>query len=383
MTRPMRIGFFTEVYRPIINGVVASVDGLAEGLRRLGHDVHCFAPHIPGSDEGDGALRMPSLPLPTSTPYRLTVPVVSRRNRRGIINHLDVVHAHSPFVTGWMSVRYARRLHVPLVYTYHTRLEEYAHYLPFDPKATRYAAATLTRSFANLADAVIVPTPAMHRRLAEIGVTAHIEVVASGIDREHFGGGKMRADLRSELGSRTGERLLLFVGRLGREKNVDLLLEALTLAQVPARLAIAGDGPERETLEARANELGLGDRVRFLGAVDRAELPDYYASADAFVFASVSETQGLVLAEAMAAGAPVIAVDTPVVRDVVGGEGRLVESSAQAFAAAIDALPPLQGNPARERCRRAAAAFGIDRQAGKVAALYESLRTREIHAVAP
>ncbi len=383
MTLPMRIGFFTEVYRPIINGVVASVDGLAGGLRALGHEVQCFAPHIPGSDNGDGSLRMPSLPLPISTPYRLTVPLVSRRNRRGIINNLDVLHAHSPFVTGWMSVRYARRLHVPLVYTYHTRLEEYVHYLPFDPKATRYAASTLTRSFANLADAVIVPTPAMRRRLAEIGVTAHIEVVPSGIDLAHFGAGKMRADLRRALGTGDGERLLLFVGRLGREKNVELLLEALTLAQVPARLAIAGDGPEREALEMRAAELGVQDRVRFLGSLERSELPDYYASADAFVFPSVSETQGLVLVEAMAAGSAVIAADAAVVRDVLAGEGRLVALSARAFACAIDALPAAPDPSESARSRSAAARFGIDCQARRVAGLYQALRAREVQAAVP
>lgn len=379
----MRVGFFTEVYRPIINGVVASVDGLAEGLRALGHDVYCFAPHIPGSDEGDGALRMPSLPLPTSTPYRLTVPMVSRRNRRGIINHLDVLHAHSPFVTGWMSVRYARRLRVPLVYTYHTRLEEYVHYLPFDPKATRFAASTLTRSFANLADAVIVPTPAMRKLLAEIGVTAHIEVVPSGIDLEHFGSGKRREELRRSLGTRPGERLLLFVGRLGREKNVDMLLDALTMTKAPARLAIAGDGPERDALEERARELNVSGRVHFLGAVDRAELPDLYASADAFVFPSITETQGLVLAEAMAAGAAIIATDAPAVRDVLGDAGYLVAGSPEAFAAAIDALPESPAPVQVNRSRAVAARFGIEQQARHVVSLYEALRKREVHATAP
>jgi 1,2-diacylglycerol 3-alpha-glucosyltransferase len=379
----MRVGFFTEVYRPIINGVVASVDGLAGGLRALGHDVYCFAPHIPGSDEGDGALRMPSLPLPTSTPYRLTVPLVSRRNRRGIINHLDVLHAHSPFVTGWMSVRYARRLRVPLVYTYHTRLEEYVHYLPFDPKATRFAASTLTRSFANLADAVIVPTPAMRQRLAEIGVTAHIEVVPSGIDLEHFSSGRRRADLRQSLGTQPEEKLLLFVGRLGREKNVELLLDALTMTKVSARLVIAGDGPERDALEVRAKALKLGERVRFLGEVGRDELPDLYASVDAFVFPSVTETQGLVLVEAMAAGTAVIAADAPVVREVLGDAGGLVPLSAAAFAEAIDALPGTPDGPKNAENRRAAARFGIEQQARHVASLYEALRSREISAVAP
>ena len=373
----MRIGFFTEVYRPIVNGVVASVDGLAEGLRRLGHDVHCFAPHIPGSDEADGALRMPSLPLPTGTPYRLTVPMVSRRNRVGIINNLDVLHAHSPFVTGWMSVRYARRLRVPLVYTYHTRLEEYVHYLPFDSKAARYAASTLTRSFANLANAVIVPTPAMRRRLAEIGVTAHIEVVPSGIDLEHFGAGKMRADVRRKLGAAGDERLLLFVGRLAREKNVELLLEALTMTTVPARLAIAGDGPERDVLEQRANELGVADRVRFLGAVGREELPDYYASADAFVFASVSETQGLVLAEALAAGCPVIAVDTPQARDVLGDHATFVSQDARQLAHALETMPASPDPAVRERLRNAALPFGVDIQTDRVIGLYADLIRRE------
>src|SRR5579885_1360042 len=161
----MRVGFFTEVYHPVVNGVVASVDALAAGLRALGHDVYCFAPSMPGYDEGEAEVyRMPSLPLPMGAPYRLTVPMIGRRRRHAIVNRLDVLHAHSPFVTGWMSVRFARRLRIPLIYTYHTRLEEYAHYVPFDETATRRAATTLTRNFANLADAVVVPTPAMRDR---------------------------------------------------------------------------------------------------------------------------------------------------------------------------------------------------------------------------
>jgi 1,2-diacylglycerol 3-alpha-glucosyltransferase len=173
------------------------------------------------------------------------------------------------------------------------------------------------------------------------------------------------------------------VGRLGREKNVELLLEALTLTQVPARLAIAGDGPEREVLEARAGELGVGERVRFLGPLERSELPDYYASADAFVFPSVTETQGLVLVEAMAAGCAVIAADAPVVGEVLAGEGRLVALSAQAFAAAIDALPDSADPAESARSRAAAARFGIDSQARRVAGLYEALRAREVQAAVP
>ncbi|MGZ3521190.1 MAG: glycosyltransferase [Vulcanimicrobiaceae bacterium] len=379
----MRVGFFTEVYRPVVNGIVASVDALAGGLRARGHEVYCFAPKVPGYEEADGPVfRMPSLPLPTSTPYRLTIPLVSRRNRLGIIKRLDIIHAHSPFVTGWMGLRYARRYGVPFVYTYHTRLEEYAHYVPFEPNATRYAATQLTRNFANLADAVIVPTPAMHERLLELGVTRHVEVVASGIDLRLFGSGVRRQTLRAELGVRDGDRLLLFVSRLAREKNVDLLLEALARCADPTlRLVLAGDGPDRRQLEEHVRELGIGAHVTFAGGVERGHLPDLYASADAFVFASVTETQGLVLAEALAAGALVIAADAPQNREVLGGAGILVRPERDAFAAAFRALPERPDPALAAQARKAAARFGIDEQTERVEALYARLRSKEPQAV--
>lgn len=371
----MRAGFFTEVYHPIVNGIVASVDGLASGLRAIGHEVYCFAPAMPGYEEAadQPVFRMPSLPLPAPTAYRLTLPVVSRRNRHAIINRLDILHAHSPFVTGWMAVRYARRLRIPLVYTYHTQLEEYAHYVPFEPHATRRAASTLTRSFANLADAVIVPTPSMREHLLELGVTVRVDVIPSGIDLAHFGSGTRNPALRESLGVRGGERMLLFVSRLAREKNVDLLIDAVRACGVPARLVIAGDGPERGALESRAAEIGVADRIAFLGAVDRKRLPDLYASADAFVFPSVTETQGLVLVEALAAGTLVIAADAPPIREVLEGAGHLVPPHARDFANAI-AQVPVSPDPAQTaRAVAAAARYGIERQARSVSDLYEDL----------
>lgn len=370
----MRVGFFTEVYHPIVNGIVASIDGLACGLRALGHEVYCFAPRVPGYEERDEPVfRMPSLPLPAQTPYRLTLPLVSRRNRHAIINRLDILHAHSPFVTGWMAVRYARRLRIPLIYTYHTQLEEYAHYIPFELHATRRAASSLTRGFANLADAVIVPTDSMREHLLDLGVTVRVEVIPSGIDLAHFSSGTRSAQLRSSLGVRDGERMLLFVSRLAREKNVELLLDALRSATAPVRLVIAGDGPERAALEARAVEYRIADRIRFLGPVERGDLPDLYASADAFVFPSVTETQGLVLVEALAAGAMVIAADAPPVREVLGGAGRLVEPTARAFAQAFEQVPPSPDAAQTAKACAAAGRYGIERQAHCVADLYEDL----------
>ncbi len=378
----MRVGFFTEVYHPVVNGIVSSLDGLAAGLRGLGHDVYFFAPRVPGYEEPDGPVyRMPSLPLPVSAPYRLTLPLVNRRNRHAIVNRLDVLHAHSPFVTGWMSVRYARRLRIPLVYTYHTRLEEYAHYVPFEPNATRRAASTLTRNFANLADAVIVPTDAMRERLLELGVTTRVEVIASGIDLRHFGAGVRNESLRASLGARDGDRLMLFVSRLAREKNIDVLIDALALCDPHVKLAIAGDGPEREALRERASSRRVASRVQFLGAVDREGLPDLYASADAFVFPSVTETQGLVLVEALAAGLFVIASDAPQIRDVLGGAGRTVSPAPHAFAAAMQAVPARSNPEESARAKAAAERFGIEEQARTVAAVYASLRAANMERV--
>ncbi|HEV3152191.1 MAG TPA: glycosyltransferase [Candidatus Baltobacteraceae bacterium] len=373
----MRVGFFTEVYHPVVNGVVSSLDALARGLRALGHEVYCFAPSAPGYDEGEGAVyRMPSLPLPINSPYRLTLPMVSRRKRHTILNRLDILHAHSPFVTGWMSVRYARRLRIPLVYTYHTRLEEYAHYVPFDETATRRAATTLTRSFANLADAVIVPTPAMRTRLLELGVTARVEVIPSGIDLTHFGSGRRSPSVRRRFGIGDDEIFLLCVSRLAREKNIDVLIDALASCARRAVLVIGGDGPERTALEERARFRGVEDRVRFAGQISRDELPDLYAGSDAFLFPSVTETQGLVLAEALAAGALVIAADAAQIREVLGPCGRIVEPSPRGFAEAIAALNRSQNSADAAAGRAWAAHFSIDAQAASVAGLYEDLLTR-------
>jgi glycosyltransferase involved in cell wall biosynthesis len=371
----LRVGFFTEVYRPVVNGVVASIDALAEGLRERGHQVYCFAPSMPGDEAAGGRVfRMPSLPLPTRTAYRLTLPLVSRHNVNTIIKRLSLVHVHSPFVTGWMGLRYARRYGMPLVYTYHTQLEAYAHYVPFEPNATRYAASQLTRTFANLADAVVVPTPAMATRLRALGVTVRVEVVPSGIDLRRFGAGRRDDGLRARAGARPGDRLMLCVARLAKEKNVELIFEAMRIADDSSlRLVVAGDGPAREALEERARDCGVAARTRFLGTVAREQLPDLYASCDAFCMPSTTETQGLVLAEALAAGAAVIAADAPQNRDVLGSAGRIVAPTPRAFANAMRAVAAAPEPGATGLARATAERFSIDRQIDGMLALYASL----------
>jgi 1,2-diacylglycerol 3-alpha-glucosyltransferase len=280
---------------------------------------------------------------------------------------------HSPFVTGWMGMRYARRYAMPLVYTYHTQLEAYAHYVPFEPNATRFAASQLTRAFANQADAVVVPTPAMASRLRELGVTARIEIVPSGIDVARFGAGRRDEELRARIGVGRGDRLLLYVGRLAKEKNVEVLIRALALAGDDSlKLVVAGDGPHRHELERLAGELGVDRATRFLGVLSRAELPDLYASADLFLMPSTTETQGIVLAEALAAGALVIAADAPQNRDVLGKAGILVSPTAEAFADALRDIST-RSHPDAGEARRVASRFSIERQVDRMQSLYQNL----------
>jgi glycosyltransferase involved in cell wall biosynthesis len=370
----LRVGLFTEIYRPVVNGVVASVEALAAGLQRRGHEVFCFAPKMPGADGAEASVvRIPSLPLPARTPYRLTLPFVST-HYRDVIRSLSVVHAHSPFVTGWMAARYARRYGIPFVSTYHTQLEAYAHYVPFEPNATRFAVLALTRRFANSADAVIAPTAAMASRLRELGVKVRIEIVPSGIDVALFAAGRRSDAVRERAGAGKNDRLLLCVCRLAKEKNLELLLAALAHANDPhLKLAIAGDGPLRRALERRAREWAVLQQTRFLGMVGRNELPDLYASADAFVMPSTTETQGIVQAEALAAGALVISADAPQNRDVLGSEGQMVAPTAAAFAQAFGQIPNLPNAVRAQTARQAAQRFSIEAQIDRTLALYESL----------
>lgn len=318
-------------------------------------------------DDDRDVVRVRSLPLPTRTAYRLTVPMLPRESAS-----LSIVHAHSPFVTGWLGQRAAKRDGVPLVFTYHTQLDQYAHYVPFESRLTRSAATRLTRAFANAADAVVVPTETMRRRLRDVGVRSRIEVVPSGIDVDRFARGERSAKTRAAFGAGTDDKLVLTVGRLGREKNVELVLEAFARLNDPAaRLVAIGDGPHREMLERLAERTGLAARVRFTGELAREALPDAYASADAFLFASRTETQGLVLVEALAARLPIVAVDTPQTRDVVGDHARLVAEDPLALAAALRetlACDVTPGVPAS-----AAAAFDRTALGDRIIALYASL----------
>ena len=379
----MKIGVFTEVYRPIINGVVASVESLTDELRAQGHEAYTFAPRIPNGVEAIGRVFfMPSLPLPARTEYRLTVPLVAQRNKARFLSQCDVIHSHSLFVTGWMAQYYARyRFRVPLVFTYHTMLERYSHYSPLGKRVTDQLTRELTKGYANAADAVIAPTQAVASQLRDAGVVAPLCVVPTGIQLERFrAGGRAQGEaVRAKYGVGNETPLLLLVSRLAHEKSIPLAFQALKHVREVrpgTSLLLVGTGPLADSLRVEAADAGLGQAVIFAGVLPHEELPAIYAASDIFVFPSTSETQGLVLAEAFAAGLPVVAASSPQTRDVFGPNraGELVEG-ADAMANAILAL---LGDAERYReasahARTASASFDIKATAGRVVAVYEAV----------
>lgn len=320
----MRILFISDVYFPRINGVSTSIETFRHELRELGHTVHLIAPDYPGSssDESD-IMRVPSRQLPFDPEDRLMkfnwvmVHLEKLRNE-----HYDIIHIQTPFVAHYLGIKLSRLLDIPCMETYHTFFEEYLHhYIPFVPKAImRSVARRFSSHQGNSLDGMVVPSRPMMEALRGYGVTTHAEVIPTGLEPESFVPGD-GDDFRSKYGIAQGRPMLLFVGRVAHEKNIGFLLRVVDRVRkdIPeVLLLIAGAGPAREGLEHEANQLGLAENVMFIGYLDRhTELNSCYRSADIFVFSSRTETQGLVLLEAMAQGVPVVSTAEMGTRDVL------------------------------------------------------------------
>jgi glycosyltransferase involved in cell wall biosynthesis len=269
----------------------------------------------------------------------------------------------------------AQRRGTPLLFTYHTRWTEYAHYMPWNQRLTKAQAVWVSREYCNRCSEVIAPTHEMAAVLREYGVERPIHVVPTGVDMDAFRGGVPDAAV---LRASAGGPIVLYAGRIGKEKNIDLLLDAFALAaaRVPtARFFLAGCGPYESRLRERIAGLPCSDRIIFTGALEKPELGSYYRASDVFAFASTTETQGLVLIEAMAHGVPVAAVDCPVSREVVGSAaGVLTGRDAHALADGIVALA-LAGDEERRRRRQAAIdaakPYSIDALVAELEAAYE------------
>jgi glycosyltransferase involved in cell wall biosynthesis len=296
----------------------------------------------------------------------------------------DLIHVQTPFIAHPAGVKAARALGLPVIATYHTLFEEYLqHYAPFLPKSWLQALARqISRRQCNALDAVIVPSSAMSERLTAYGVTSPIHVLPTGIPLSRFSTGN-RARFRTLHGIAPDRPVILYVGRVAFEKNIGFLLDmfALALKTRPDLLfLVTGHGPAVPELKAQADRLGISHAVRFLGYLDRnGELQDCYSAADAFVFASRTETQGLVLLEAMAMGLPVVALAEMGTLDILSsGRGCVVpRHDSLDFATALTALlaEPERLHRLGEDARSYATTWSDQAMAGRLAQLYQQLIT--------
>jgi glycosyltransferase involved in cell wall biosynthesis len=325
MERPLRVVMFTNNYLPFIGGVPISIERLRRGLESMGNAVLLIAPRYRDQPQVEAhVLRVPSiLAMGEKREFRLGNIFLGRIAQAVRDFRPDLIHLHHPFWLGSLGLLLAHRLQVPAVFTYHTRLEHYAHFVPLPGTLFRNLIShALIKRFANKCDAVIVPTYSAEEYLRMIGVKTPVFVQPTGIDYRRFREvtGEQVARLRASLGI-GDERVLISVSRLSNEKNIDFLIDAIASlrgqTERPLLVLMIGDGDQRERLLKRIDELKLAGHFRLLGAVPPEEMAIYYRLGELFLFASKSETQGMVILEAMAAGLPVVAVRSSGIDDVV------------------------------------------------------------------
>jgi 1,2-diacylglycerol 3-alpha-glucosyltransferase len=340
----MRIVMFTNTYLPHVGGVARSVKTLEDACRRLGHEVKVIAPQFDGAEESPDVLRMPAIQNFNGSDFcvQLPMPMVIRDFVEDFAP--DIIHSHHPFLLGDSALRESWKMQVPIVFTHHTLYERYTHYVPLDSPALKRMAIQLATEYCNLCDRVIAPSESIARLLRDREVTVPISTIPTGIDTAAFAVGDGAA-FRKQAGIPAEARVIGHVGRLAKEKNLLYVAQAVAprlKADPQAVFLLVGDGDAREEMIAILKSAGVADRVFAVGKKSGADLTGAYAAMDWFVFASQSETQGIVLAEAMAAGAPVVALDGPGVREILkdGENGLLLpsDSRAPAFTAALERI---------------------------------------------
>lgn len=328
----MKILFISDVYFPRVNGVSTSIRTFVGQLQELGHEVHLIAPDYGITTEDEAWIkRIPSRkiyfdPEDRLMKYGLAIDRLLELRRE----KYDLIHIHTPFVAHYLGQKLAHLLDVPCVETYHTFFEDYLHhYLPWIPKGmARGFARFVSRRQCNGVDAIVAPSKPMLDVLRQYGVKAKAEVIPTGLQAQSFAPADGDA-FREKHGIPLDRPMILYVGRVAFEKNIAFLLRMaveLREMQPEVLLVVAGEGPAEESLHKLSKELNLQQNIKFIGYMDRnTELNGCYKAADVFVFSSKSETQGLVIIEAMAQGTPVVAIAELGTKSIlIEGEGALI-----------------------------------------------------------
>ncbi len=378
----MRIAMFTNLYLPKVGGVAISVDRFSRAYRRRGHEVLIVAPDFPGQPAvEDGVIRVHAIKNFNDTGFSLALPSGLEISRQLDAFAPQLIHSHHPFLLGDSAVRAAAHRGLPLVYTHHTMYEYYTHYMPLDSKAMRNYIVHLSTRYAELCDLVFAPSESVASLLRRRGVVTAVAVVPTGVLLEEFANGDRARGRR--LAGLDGDAFVIgHVGRVAAEKNLPFLARSVirALQRIDnSRFLLVGDGELADDLRAIFDEADLTGRAVFAGEQRGRDLADLYAAMDVFAFASKSETQGMVLAEALAAGTPLVALDAPGSRDIVtdGENGRLVMTELEdAFADAVVWVarrPAGKTRALRQRARADADTYSLDHCVDKALGAYERL----------
>ncbi|HOP94784.1 MAG: glycosyltransferase family 4 protein [Dictyoglomaceae bacterium] len=333
----MKIGYFSDTYRPHKNGVATALSIQKKNFEEEGHELHLFIPYIPNSLQEKNVYKLPSITFPFQKEHRIAVPFSLKYDL--LLNKIDlkIIHTHTPFSLGIFGWYEARKRKIPLVHTYHTLFTEYAYYIwdhfpgfikkhLITEKEAKDIAIWMSKTYCNLCDLIIAPSTKVKKLLIDFGVKSPIEILPNGLDIRDFK--PIDKNLaREKLNLPKDAMILLFVGRLGKEKNIEYLLKVEKWLKLntsyPIYLVIVGDNPDKRVLEGlrkEAEELDIEDRVKFTGYLEYEDIANAYFASDIFVFPSLTETQGLVVLEALTTGLPVIALQDEAIGDFVGDE---------------------------------------------------------------
>jgi glycosyltransferase involved in cell wall biosynthesis len=340
----MRIAIFTNNYLPNPYGVTRSIETFRCELEKRGHTVFIFAPYFRGYREEKRnvgkVFRYPSIELPLKIRYPLGIPYSRKMDKIIEKLDLDIIHAQHPNLLGSSALKWAKRKKIPLVFTWHTLYDQYVHFVPLIPQeiSVKYIVGKAVK-FANKACAVIVPTDSVVPIIKKWGVISeNIIPIATGVAEEEFSNPD-KNKIREKYKIKKDDRVLLLVARLTIEKNVEFVFRSVKniLKNKNNKLLVAGDGYLRRDLEEFCRKEKISEQVIFCGEVEREEIKNYYVSSDIFVYASKSETQGMIITEAMYAGLPIVAVSATGINSLVlnRGNGFLVSEKEVEFEEAV------------------------------------------------
>ena len=378
----MRVVMMTNTYLPHVGGVAKSVESFSNELRKMGLSVMVVAPEFPGMPETEtDVVRLPAIQRFNGSDFSVRLPVPGLLTEPLDRFQPDLIHTHHPFLLGDTALRVASGRGIPLVFTHHTLYEEYTHYVSNESDALKRFVIDLSTGYANLCDHVIAPSQSVLALLQQRGVTAPITVVPTGVDMERFG---RRSGKRYRQSAGIPENAFVtgHIGRLAPEKNLMFLARAVAAflrSRPDAWFLVAGSGPLEQEMKAHFGSEGVLERVRFAGILQGHDLVNAYAAMDVFAFASQSETQGIVLVEAMAAGTPVVAVDANGVREVVrdGVNGRKLSlEDEDTFTSALAWFADLSEEARKtlsRNARKTARSMSLEASAEKLTAVYASV----------